>query len=107
MDTEYNFKKEWEKTKKQLKQLSADALELAQKGEKELIKISRKSKWHIDSTAITLKRDRLYFLIGKAYAKIKKNSVRTKELDRLMKELQTLEKEEKDLQKKMKRVQGH
>ena len=106
MDTKYDFKKEWEKTKKQLKQLSAEALELAQKGEKELIKISRKSKWHIDSTAITLKRDRLYFLIGKAYAEIKNNSARTKELGRLIKELRSLDKEEKDIQKKLKGPQG-
>ena len=106
MDPKYDFKKEWEKTKKQLKQLSAEALQLAKKGEKELVNISRKSKWHLDSTAVTLKRDRLYFLIGKVYAQVKNNSARTKELGRLMKEMQALDKEEKDIQKKMKGTQG-
>ena len=100
MDAKYDLKREWEKTRKQLKKFSQEAIDLAQKGEKELIKLSHKSKLHIDSTAITLKKDRLYFLIGKEYTKMKNPSSQTPELKKLMAEYKSLIKEENSLNKK-------
>ena len=69
MPTQYDFKKEWEKTRNQLVKFSKEATKVAQKGEKELIAFSRKSKLHVDSTAISLKKEHLYYLVGKEYIK--------------------------------------
>jgi hypothetical protein len=71
MKKQINFQKEWEKTKSQLMKFSEQAVILAKKGEKEVVKLSRRGKLHIDSSAATLKKDRLFFLIGREYVKSK------------------------------------
>ena len=104
MKSQRDLKKEWERTKKQLKQLSIEAIKFAQKGEKELVKLSRKSKWHLDSTAVLLKRDRLYFLIGREYAQLKDPRRPSRELQQLMNELKALEKEERSIKRNLKQI---
>ena len=101
MGKQYDFKKEWEKTKKSLIKFSKEAAEVAKKGEAELIKISKQSKLHIDSTATTLKKEKLYYLIGKEYAKAKNPAKPSAKLVKLMEELKELNKEQKALKGKL------
>ena len=101
MAPQYDFKKEWEKTRLQLTKLSKDAVEAAKKGEKELVKLSKKSKLHVDSTALSLKREQLFYLIGKEYAGIKVKSKSSTKLTKLMSELDKTEKHQKTLKRKI------
>ncbi len=102
MNSQYDFKKEWEKTKKQLIQISRQATEVAKRGEKELIKISQTGKLHFDSTTNNLKKEKLFYSIGKEYSKLKDPSNPSTKLNNLLKELKGLDKEQKMLKNKLK-----
>jgi len=105
MSSNYDFKKEWEETKNKFVKFSKEAADIAKKGEVELIKISRKSKLHIDSTAISLKKEKLYYLIGKEYAKAKNPANPSARLTKLVEELKQAEKEQKVLKSKFKKAE--
>ena len=105
MSTNYNFKKEWEETKKKLVKFSKEASDIAKKGEAELIKISQKSKLHIDSTAITLKKEKLYYVIGKEYSKSKNLTKPSAKVLKLIEELKAIEKEQKALKDQLKKTE--
>lgn len=100
----YDFKKEWEKTRDQLAKFSKEAVEIAKKKEKELVEFSRKSKLHVDSTAISLKKEHLYYLIGKEYANAKVSAQPTPKLTKLMNELKKADKEQRVLRRKIESV---
>lgn len=101
-NNQFDLKKEWERTKVQLQKFSQEAAVLAKKGEKELLEFSRKGKLQLDSTAIGLKIERLYYMIGKEYVKNRRASKATStELDKLIKDITKLEKDHKQLQVKM------
>jgi len=102
MSQNYDFKKEWEMTKKNLIKFSVEAAEIAKKGEKELIKFSQKSKLQIDSAASTLKKEKLFYLIGKEYAKAKRPDKPSVKLTKLMEELKQVDGELKALKSKLK-----
>lgn len=86
--TEQNeLKNEWKKRREQLSKLSKEALLVAKRGEKELIELSRKTRIHVDSTALTLKKEHLYYLIGKEYADIQGTNKSTAKLTKLVGEL--------------------
>ncbi len=102
MDNQYDFKSEWEKTKKQLIKFSKEAVETVKKGEKELIKFSQKSKVHIDATAVSLKKEKLFYLIGKECVKIKMPEKLTPKLQKLLEEYKKIDKQQKALQGKIK-----
>ena len=103
MSAQFDFKKEWEKTKKQLLEFSKEATKMAKKGEEELVKFSKKSMDHIDATAANLKKEKLYYRIGKEYiATVEKKDKGTQELDKLVAEYKATVKAEKELQKKIK-----
>jgi len=102
MSNQYDFKKEWEKTRNQLVKFSKEAVETAKRGEKELVEFSRRSKLHVDATAISLKREQLYYLIGKEYANGQSAEKPTSKLAKLVKELKVAEKEQKALNRKLK-----
>jgi len=103
MKKHVDFKREWEKTKKQLVQFSKEAAVLAKKGEDEIVKFSKKGKLQLDSTAIGLKMERMYYLIGKEYAKLKSPSNPTVKLKKLVDQIRKLEKEKSSLKGKIKR----
>ncbi len=102
MPAQYDFKKEWEKTRSQLAKFSKEAAKVAKKGEKELIEFSKKSKLHVDSTAISLKKEHLYYLIGKEYTKENAPAQPTAKLTKLMNELKKADKEQRALGRKLK-----
>jgi len=102
MPTQYDFKKEWEKTRDQLAKFSKEAVEVAKKGEKELVEFSRRSKLHVDATSISLKKEHLYYLIGKEYAGTQGAEKPTAKLTKLLKELDKADKEQRVLKRKLK-----
>ena len=101
MPTQYDFKKEWEKTRNQLAKFSKEAVKVAKKGEKELVEFSRKGKLHVDTTAISLKKEHLYYLIGKEYAKDKASAQPTAKLTKLLNELKKADREQRVLKRKI------
>ena len=98
---QFDMKKEWEKTKGQLIKFSKEALEVAKKGEEELVKFSKKSKLHIDSTAINLRKEKLYYLIGKEYVHSISAGKESSKVKKLLADLKAAEKEQKSLKIKI------
>ena len=102
MTERFDFKDEWKKTKSQLMKFSKEAVQIAKKGEKELIKFSKQSKLHLDSTTATLKKEHLYHLIGKEYASLKDTAMPSAKLNKLMNDLKVVEAQQKTLQAQIK-----
>ena len=93
MKIRYDFKKDWPRIKKQLTELSDEAKVLVKKGEKELVKLTKESKRHIDATALHLKKEHLYHLIGKEYLKSGCPSEPSTLMKQLVAEFKNIEKE--------------
>ncbi len=104
MPKEHDFKKDWERTKKQLNQFGKEALVLAKKGEQEFVKFSHRGKLHLDSTTIDLKREQLYYLIGKEYVKASAPAQPTAVLTKLLDEVARLDKEQKVVRGELKNI---
>lgn len=104
MSKKPDFQKEWEKTKKQLVQLGKEASVLAQKGEKEIVKLSKKGMLRFDSSAATLKKEHLLYQIGKEYVKSKSAKKRTAKMKKMLADLEKVDKEIKRLEQKIKGV---
>ena len=101
MPGQYDFKKEWEKTKNQLTKFSKEAARVAKKGEQEIIKSTRQSKLHMDATAISLKKEKLYYMIGKEYMQSKDLEKETPKLTKLVIELNKANKRQSALKRKL------
>ena len=101
-DERKDFKKEWPKIKKQLLDFSQQAVEMAKKGEKEFIRLSERGKLHINSTALTLKKEHLYHLIGQEYVKAKCPAAPTAKLKQLIEEIEKIEKDRRTLDRQIK-----
>ena len=93
MKIQYDFKKDWPRIKKQLTELSDEARVLVQKGEKELVKLTAESKRHLDATALHLKKEHLYHLIGKEYLKSGCPAEQSTLMKQLVAEFQKIEKD--------------
>lgn len=104
MAKEHDFKKDWEKARQQLNQVSKEAVKLAKKGEQEFVKFSHRGKLHLDSTAIDLKREQLYYLIGKEYVNAKAPAEPTAALTKLLDELEKINKEQKTVRSELKNI---
>lgn len=99
---QFDIKKEWPKIREQLISVSQEALTLAKKGEGELVKFSQQSRLHIDSTALNLKKEHLFHLIGKEYVKAKTPGPQTPKLKKLLAEFDALEKHQRSLKRQFK-----
>lgn len=104
MGKEGHSKKDLEKIQKSLQQIKMDLVKIAQKGEKELKKVSRKGLLQIDSATLNFKKEHLYFLIGKEYAALKNPPMLTSKLQDLFKELNQLNLDHKEISRKIKVV---
>ena len=102
MSGQHDFKKDWEKTRLQLIKFSQEAAKIAKKGEEEIVKFSRQSKLRVDVTAMSLKREKLYYLIGKEYAYTKNPEVATPKLAKFVAELKRVDKKQLVLKNKLK-----
>ena len=98
---EYNFRKEWPKIKRQLVKVSQDALTLAKKGEKEIVRLSQVGKVHVDATALNLKLEHLYHLIGKEYVTAECPPAPTPKLKGWVEECLKIDKDIKELKKRL------
>lgn len=101
MSAQFDFKKEWEKTKKQLMEFGKEATKIAQRGEKELVKFSEKSVLHIDATAANLRKEKLFYQIGKEYVGQLRTKKESAQLKKLLDELSLVEKEGQALKRKI------
>lgn len=81
---------------------SRQAVQMAKKGEKEFIRLSRRGKMHLDATALGLKKEHLYHLIGQEYIRAKYPSTPTPKLKQLIAEFERIEKEKKSLGRQIK-----
>lgn len=99
---QYDFRKEWEKTRIQLAKFSKEAVIIAKKGEKEFIEFSRKSKLHVNATSISLKKEHLYYLIGKEYVKEDDTEKPTAKLTKLVNEFKKADRDQQALKRKLK-----
>src|SRR3989338_10960413 len=104
MAKEHDFKKDWDKMKQQLNQFSKEAMVLAKKGEKEFVRFSHRGKLRLSSTAIDLKREQLYYLIGKEYVKAQAPAQPTTAMAKLLDEIERIDKEQKALRSELKSV---
>ncbi len=86
MRKQYDFKEEWEKTKKQLSGISKGTMKLANKG-----------KLHMDVAALNLKKEHLYHLIGKEYVSLTNPIVPSEKLNEYLREFRKVEKEQQAL----------
>jgi len=102
MSGQYDFKKEWEKTRGQLTKFSKEAMVVAKKGEKELMKFSRQSKLYVDVTAIKLKKDKLYYMAGKEYMQASVSEHATPKLTKFANEFEKMNREQVALERKIK-----
>lgn len=101
MSSHYDFKKEWDKTRVKLEKFSKEAVQVAKKGEKEFVEFSRKSKLHIDATAINLRKERLYYMIGKEFAQGKEVETSNPKLKKLLTELSKANRQQVVLKRKL------
>ncbi len=106
MADQYDLKKEWPKIKEKLILMSKEAVVLAKKGEEQLVTFSKQGRLHIDSTTLSLKKDRLFVQIGKAYVKSQKDGGQSAQMKKLLAELVQLEKEERAVKRRLKTVSG-
>lgn len=101
MSAQFDFRKEWEKTKKQLIEFGKEATKIAKQGEQELVKFSEKSVLHIDATAANLRKEKLFYQIGKEYVQQLKSKKESAALTKLLQELDLVEEEGKILKRKI------
>lgn len=101
MDRKSQVNIEWQKTKEQLVEISRKALLLAKTSERELKKLSHHGSLHFDTTALKLRMERLYYLIGKEYVNSRHHPNSQSNLPKLMKELEAIEGELRQLKEKM------
>lgn len=106
MSDQYDLKKEWPKIKEKLIAMSKEAVVLAKKGEEQLVTFSKQGRLRIDSTALSLKKDRLFVRIGKVYVKFQKDGGQSAQMKKLLAELVQLEKEERMVKRRLKTVSG-
>ena len=101
MPDKFDLKKEWEKTKQQLIVFGQEASKIAQKGEEEIMKFSKRSMVQIDATSAKLQKEKLYYLIGKEYVESIRKKKDSEKLLQYLGELEKIEKEVAVLKRKL------
>ena len=86
------LKKFWEQTKINLAKLAKETRKLAQKGEKEVIRVSKVGKLHLDVLGLKKKRDNLAQQIGEKIIELdSENKIELTELKPLCDKVRTLD----------------
>ncbi len=101
MNQKIDYKKEWETVKKQFNKFSQEASVVIKKWEEEFIKISKKGKLHIDTAAFNLKKEHLYYLIGKEYMNTKNHAKPTLALKKLVNAFKKVDESQRRLMRKL------
>ena len=100
----YDFKKEWPKLKKQLVAYSQEAVKLAKQGEAKAIQLGRESRLHLDIAALRLKKEQLFYKIGKEFIGSRGKPHKSLKLNKLVQELAQAQTEEKALNRKIQKI---
>lgn len=101
MERKQDFKKEWESIKSHLAKFAKETSELAKKGEEELGRFSQRTKLHWDTATVSLKKERLCYLIGREYIRSQNKGQPSANLNELLEEYKKLDTEEKSLKRKL------
>ena len=104
MNTKTDYKKEWATLKNGLNQFTHDASLTIKKWEDEVVKFSKKGKIHLDKGALNLKKEHLYYLIGKEYIKNEALEQTSGHLKKLVSEFKKAEAAETQLTNKLKKI---
>jgi hypothetical protein len=91
---EMDLKKEWPKMQAELVRIGREAQKLAKEGERELRYFTQQSKLQVDKGALALKKEHLFYLVGKQYVKDGASAVPGATLKELLEQLVKLEDEE-------------
>lgn len=95
-----DFEKMFRDTKNQLVKLSGETMELLKKGEKEVVKASGKAKINFEIMLLKVKKEQLYYLIGKEAVKKGK----TAKVAKLIKEVKDMSNQITAQKKQLKKV---
>lgn len=106
MKKEPDFQKNWEQLRKQLVHYSEEAMDLAKRGEKEIVRLSKEGRLRFDATTLNMKKEQLCYLIGKEYVKAKYPATPTARMKDLIEELKEVSKKQGQLKRKMTRAQS-
>ena len=89
-----DFEKIWRDTKVQVFKFSKETLDLLKKGEKEVVKASGKAKINFEIMLSKLKREQLFYIIGKeSFKSSKKKRGSGARVAKLVKEVKEIEKQ--------------
>jgi len=102
MTIKYDFKEQWPKIKKQLMEFGQETLELTKKGEEHLIRLSRQGKLRIDATTKEIRKEQLYYLIGKTYVKAGCPGEKNTKLKKIIDELRRVNQQKKSIRSQIK-----
>jgi molecular chaperone DnaK (HSP70) len=84
----------WPKTKKELEKVLENTKKMLEKGEKYIKTVSEKSAENTRKLSISLKREKLYYNLGKLVSRTPKNKwSNNKKIINLLKEIKLLDKE--------------
>ena len=97
MTLQEDIKKNWPKAKKQLKVISKEAMVVAEKGKNELMRLSKESKLRLDLTSLELKKEHLYFLIGREFVNENYPKEPGEKLKKFIEEIKNVVKEQDQL----------
>jgi hypothetical protein len=97
-----DFKKEWPRLRKQLMRYSQEALVLAKRGEEKIKDLSKEGKLRFDVTTLGVKKEHLYYRIGKEFVKSRSAGKENPRLHKLLEELKRVNKEMRTLNRKIK-----
>lgn len=101
MKKEPDLHKNWEQIRKQLMHFSEEAMDLAKRGEKEIVRLSKEGRLRFDATTLNMKKEQLCYLIGKEYVKAKYPAQPTAKIKELIEEYREISKKQGQLKRKM------
>ena len=90
----------WQTSQKDFEKITKETSKLLKKGEEALKEVSQKSKEKLELVSLTLKRERLYYRLGKLITTLPKSSwEKSKKINALVKEITNLTRQIKKLKK--------
>ncbi len=103
---EKDFSKNWADIKKQFINVSQEALVLAKKGEKELVRFSKTGKLHVDAATLSVRKEQLLYLIGKEYLHLDCPGEKSPKLTKLINELKQGKKKKTLLKRTIRKIKN-
>lgn len=99
-DWKKSMEKLWKRTKKDLEKVLDDTTSLLKKGEVYFKELSAKSKDKLDLLALKVRREKLYYRLGKALANVPKTRwINNNKIDKLLSEIRSLNRKIRQIQK--------